>query len=94
MNKTMTQVIEDIKKLYGKDISYKRLFDIYNHYTFDGDKIEIFDKSVTYVHQRTFMSKHGQLHYFWLSNDICQAKIYVVTDYMYVIRGYCVNFEA
>lgn len=41
MNKTMTQVIEDIKKVYGKDINYKRLFDIYNHYTFDRDKFEI-----------------------------------------------------
>lgn len=93
MNKTITQIINDIKKVYGKDVNYKRLFDIYNHYTFDRDKFVILDRSVAYVHQRTFMTKHGELHYFWLCNDIYPAKIYVVTDYMYVIRGYYINFK-
>lgn len=91
MDKTIIQVKKDILNMVGKSVNYKRLFDIYNHYTFDKDKFELLDRSVAYVHQETFTTKDGETHYLSFTNDSTKPNIYVIVDYLYVIRGYYVS---
>lgn len=91
MNKTIIEVKKDILDMVGKSVNYKRLFDIFNHYTFDKDEFELLDRSVAYVHQETFNTKDGEVHYLSFSNDINTSKILVIVDYLYIIRGYYVS---
>ena len=90
MNKTAIQVKKDILNCINKRINYKRLFDIYNGYSFYCKEFTV-DRSVGYVKEDKIYANQKGLIYLTFVSDGKVPDIWIVCDTFYYIKGYYVS---
>lgn len=90
MNKTAIQVKKEILNSMNKRISYKRLFDIYNSYSFYCKEFTV-DRSVGYVKEEKIYANQTELIYLTFVSNSKVPDIWIVCDTFYYIKGYYIS---